>query len=198
MIKAIIFDIGGVLVENSNVPILQQIADQYNLDFASVQEVIFANSEQLALGGITEIEILNKLAQKFNLPETGSDIYNKVTGVYYPIDAVWEYVGQLKGRYHLAVLSNMGLDGIDTHEEQYGLAEHFEKVFYSASLGMKKPNPAFYQKLVDELGVVAGECVFVDDMQRNVDVATRLGMQGILYTDPSQLKTDLLAAGVVL
>jgi len=196
MVKAIIFDIGGVLVENSNVPVLQQLADKYQLEFTAVQEVIFFYSQQLALGEITETEILDEVAKKFGLPETGAELYKTVTDIYRPIEEVWEYVRQLTGKYQLAILSNMGLDGVATHEQEYQISKYFAPVFYSANWKMKKPNPEFYQKLVEEMGVEVKECIFIDDMPRNVDVAKGLGMQGIVYLNPEQLKTELVAAGV--
>ncbi len=65
----------------------------------------------------------------------------------------------------------------------------------SGQVGLRKPDPAIYQLAAGELGLTAGQCAFVDDLQPNVDAARELGMFAVLHTDlPSTLAA--LVAGV--
>jgi putative hydrolase of the HAD superfamily len=60
----------------------------------------------------------------------------------------------------------------------------------SAEVGLRKPDPAIYRLAGEQLGVPLSACVFVDDIQGNIDAARELGMRGVLHTD---LPTTLAA-----
>lgn len=58
----------------------------------------------------------------------------------------------------------------------------FDDVLLSGVVGLRKPDPAIYHLAADRLGVVAADCVFVDDLSGNVRVAQELGMVGVHHT----------------
>lgn len=61
----------------------------------------------------------------------------------------------------------------------------------SGFVKMVKPNADIYEHLLSEYGLDAGECVFVDDRQENVDAARALGMKGIVFKDYGQACSEL-------
>jgi putative hydrolase of the HAD superfamily len=65
----------------------------------------------------------------------------------------------------------------------------------SGDVGLRKPDPAIYRLVSDQLGLPLDQCAFVDDLQPNIDAARELGMYAVLHTD---LPTTLagLVAGV--
>jgi putative hydrolase of the HAD superfamily len=69
--------------------------------------------------------------------------------------------------------------------------EVFEVVVDSAFVGMRKPEPEIYALTLERLGLPAGECVFLDDLEINVEAARNAGMQGVVYRDTAQAITDL-------
>jgi putative hydrolase of the HAD superfamily len=64
--------------------------------------------------------------------------------------------------------------------------ELFEVVVDSAFVGTRKPEPEIYAITLERLGVPAEACVFVDDLQPNVDAAKTAGMQGIVHRDTAE------------
>jgi putative hydrolase of the HAD superfamily len=64
--------------------------------------------------------------------------------------------------------------------------ELFDVVVISGEVGMRKPEPEIYQFTVDQLGLAAEHCVFVDDLRPNVRAAAALGMTGVHHTDDSE------------
>ncbi|HEX4107369.1 MAG TPA: HAD family phosphatase [Solirubrobacteraceae bacterium] len=66
----------------------------------------------------------------------------------------------------------------------------------SSEVGMRKPDPAIYEKLLEMLAVPAGAVAFVDDFAENVTAAEALGLRGIFFEDPVQVRAALIAAGV--
>jgi putative hydrolase of the HAD superfamily len=63
--------------------------------------------------------------------------------------------------------------------------------FYSCRLGLTKPDPAIYQKVLTALGARPRDVTFVDDRPPNVAAAAALGMRALLFTDPATLAADL-------
>lgn len=62
--------------------------------------------------------------------------------------------------------------------------ERFDRVYYSCELGVAKPDAAFFERILDDLGLDAGEVGFVDDSPANVDAATRVGLRAVWH-DPA-------------
>jgi putative hydrolase of the HAD superfamily len=71
--------------------------------------------------------------------------------------------------------------------------ELFEVVVDSAFVGTRKPEPEIYAITLERLGLPAQACVFVDDLERNVEAARGAGMQGIVFRDTAQAMTELEA-----
>ena len=74
--------------------------------------------------------------------------------------------------------------------------EIFELVVDSGFVGMRKPDPAIYELTIERLGdgVAAGECLFVDDIEVNVDAARELGMSAVHFRDNDQAIPEIRAA----
>jgi len=196
MIKVVIFDIGGVLVENAYAPLLHNLADQNGLKLSEVQDFATPLFDQVMLGGMDEAELFDKISRHFNLAESGAELDARIGELFQPIEPVWDYVKQLQGRYRLAILSDLGSGWIRRHEAQFDIAKYFEQLFYSSRLKMRKPDPRFYQHLLKEMGAKASECAFIDDKPSNIKAASELGIHGIIYQNPAQLRQDLAQLGV--
>ena len=65
------------------------------------------------------------------------------------------------------------------------LAELFDAVVISAEVGMRKPEERIFRHAVGLLGLDPAQCVFIDDIEANVQAAEALGMTGVLHTDPA-------------
>ena len=66
----------------------------------------------------------------------------------------------------------------------------------SAEEKLIKPEPEIYQCLLDRYGLDRDECVFIDDIQKNIDGATAAGIRGILFENPAQVRRALVDLGV--
>jgi len=67
----------------------------------------------------------------------------------------------------------------------------FEVVVDSAFVGTRKPEPQIYAITLERLGVAAGACAFIDDLELNVEAARDAGMHGIVHRDTAQTLTEL-------
>jgi putative hydrolase of the HAD superfamily len=66
-----------------------------------------------------------------------------------------------------------------------------DPVVISGSVGLRKPDPAIFELLLERLGVPAERTVFVDDVKPNVAAATELGMHGVLHVDATTTRAAL-------
>lgn len=69
----------------------------------------------------------------------------------------------------------------------------FDTIVISGEVGLRKPEPEIYQLTAERLELEPSECVFVDDMQPNVDGARKLGMTAILHTSYDETRRELEA-----
>ena len=72
-----------------------------------------------------------------------------------------------------------------------GWAEMFDVVVISGEVGMRKPDPDIFEHTLDLLGLSAPQCVFVDDLERNVRAAAALGFVGVRHTSYASTAAEL-------
>ena len=193
MIKAIIFDIGEVLVGKVRKPLLDELIKKYKLneeDFKKFETAIF---EKVLLGQMKEEEYYLHLITKFNLPISVLELQKKAIALTKPIKETWKIVENLKGKYILAILSDMGEQSAKIREDKFKISKTFNYVIYSFSVGVRKPNPRIYQHLLKLIKIPANECLFIEDKQKNIDEAKRQGMKTILFKNAKQLKKELVS-----
>lgn len=87
---------------------------------------------------------------------------------------------------------------IEELRERFGLDARFDGVWASCHLGVRKPDPAFYERLLEKVGLPAEHCLFADDRQVNVDAAVALGMRAHLFVSAEDLRARLAAEGLPL
>lgn len=105
------------------------------------------------------------------------------------VPAMYDLIRTLRAKgLRTAVLSNSwGTDGYPRED----FAALFDAVVISAEVGMRKPEPRIFRHAARRVGLNPAECVFVDDIQANVDAAIACGMTGIWHTDPASTATTL-------
>ncbi|MFC6354859.1 HAD family hydrolase [Luethyella okanaganae] len=106
------------------------------------------------------------------------------------IDTTQIIDGLAAGGTRLALLSNAGRDFASFF--RFGsLGPLFEHVFVSGELGLVKPDAAIYEHVLDQLGIVATQMVFVDNRPANVRGAEALGITTHLFTSAGELRRFL-------
>ncbi len=108
------------------------------------------------------------------------------------------FFAQLSKSYRLALLSNTDPIHVAHLEANYSFFRHFAKParIYSCSVGASKPNPLIFREALRACKVKAGETVYIDDIAAYAEAARALGMVGIQFQNPEQLYRDLATIGV--
>lgn len=95
----------------------------------------------------------------------------------------------LKPNYKIGIISNSTGQGLRAFsEKELGL---FDGAVFSGRYGKAKPDPGIYKAALDDLGVEAGEAIYVDDNQHFCLAAEQVGMRSIWYQEFDQIKLDL-------
>jgi 2-haloacid dehalogenase len=109
-----------------------------------------------------------------------------------------EILRQLKqaGKYKLYALTNWSAETFPHALERFEFFKLFEGVVVSGEEKMRKPSPEFYKIIIDRYHLDPLTTIFIDDSLRNVTGAEALGITGIHFHNPSQLKEELQKLGI--
>lgn len=200
MIKGIIFDAGGVLVNEIEAPTLQRFAEILGRDFASVQETVAEIVPDVQVGKIDNAEFCNRLVDRLNasvapeaIKHVWQEVYEQRTRSNEDVLAL---VRKLRDAgYKLALLSNTIPEHAKFNRERNRFRD-FVVVVLSFEVGLRKPDPQVYTLVLEQLGLEPTECIFIDDKEEYVDGAKSIGLHAIHYQNLSQLQTQLRQLGV--
>ena len=106
----------------------------------------------------------------------------------------------LRKDFRLGLLSNTDPIHVAYMEETFDFFRYFPKSTrtYSCVVGSSKPSPLIFRDALKSLHAKAESSVFIDDIEAYVNAARSLGLRGIHYQSPAQLRSDLRALGVSL
>jgi putative hydrolase of the HAD superfamily len=206
MIEAVISDFGGVLTK----PLMEafdRVQDGMNLPVEAYGGA-FAHSLSrdgvhplfaLERGEITEVEFLARLERGFTAvldrPVTLDGFGARLMGALEPNQELFDYYRTLRDERSLrfALCTNNVREWEPRWRALLPIDELFETVVDSAFVGTRKPEPEIYAITLERLGVPAAACVFVDDLEANVEAAKAAGMQGIVHRVNIQTIAELNA-----
>lgn len=200
MIDTIVFDMGGVLIDFS-AQLFTERLQVSGEDRALLERHVLRTTDWVRLdrGTITEAEALVHACAGLprHLHAAADYIINHWNEPIVPIEGTAEVVRQLKARgYALYLLSNAGVRQHSYWNDIPG-SECFSGTVISADLHLLKPEAAIYQALFDKFDLTPANCIFVDDLPLNVEAAQNAGMQGIVFYDAQQLRSELQKRGVL-
>ena len=197
MIKAVIFDYGGVM--KSSHPLSMDIATIYNISVEEVEKVKKITTPFFSLlqrGLINEQEFWQKFSDAIKKPipqnykELLREIYEK-TLVLFP--EMIEFVKKLKDKgIKTAVLSNITKFQAEIIRKNNGYKE-FDVLVLSYEEKLEKPELNIYLSVIKKLGVEPEECVFIDDKEKNLAPAKSLGMKTVLAKNSGQIIKDVFS-----
>ncbi|HEK19332.1 HAD family hydrolase [Mucilaginibacter sp.] len=195
MINTIIFDLGGVLIDWNPQYLYRSLFDNEEemVHFLANIATPDWNEEQDA--GRTLEEGTEMLVKRFPGHEANIRAYygrwSEMLGGAF--DATVDVFKKLKesGKYKVYALTNWSAETFPVAIERYEFLSWFDGVVVSGTEKMRKPQPEFYQLLLDRYRVKPEEALFIDDNKRNILAAERLGIRSIHYQSPEQLASEL-------
>src|SRR5262249_5028751 len=96
-------------------------------------------------------------------------------------------------RYRTALLSNSGVGAREQEEARFHFSDLCEFIVYSHECGVAKPDRRIYEITLEQLEMRPDEVIFLDDSPRNVEAASALGIQAIVFHDNAQAIAEIEA-----
>lgn len=193
MIKAVIFDLGGVLIKWSDDTIWKCVADRYHLDFERIKtklDRLLRGPEGGAMPYTRMFEIFFK-SMKLDVPKDCKQIWEDSFRNGASLDEdVLRVIQKLKRNYKVATISNIE----SSHKKivrKRGWLRYFDDKIFSCDVKTIKPLGKIYKLMLKRLNAKPHEAVFVDNMKENVICAHKVGMKAILFKSAEQLENDL-------
>ena len=198
-IRAIFWDVGGVLLTNAWDRAQRAAAlEHFHLDeeeFHDRHEMVISSFER---GKITLEEYLDRTVFYRTRPFTRDAFRDFMFSLSQPFPEVIEFAQQLSdsGKYFMSTINNESRE-MNLHRiEKYGLRGIFRLFVSSCFVGLRKPESGIYRLAIETTQITPEECCFIDDRALNLECAAKLGMRTIQMQTLEQLGEELGKLGV--
>lgn len=193
-IRALFWDIGGVLLSNAwDRTERTEAMQHFNLDpdeFHSRHELLVSSFER---GKITIDEYLDRTIFYKDRPFTLQAFREYMFGLSKPIPENLAFARQLtsSGKYFMSTINNESRELNYYRMEKFELRKIFRMFFSSCFVGLRKPERDIYRLALETTQIAAEESCFIDDRELNLECAAKMGMHAIQMKSPEQLRADL-------
>ncbi|MCK8058866.1 MULTISPECIES: HAD family hydrolase [unclassified Fusibacter] len=204
MIKAVLFDLDGVLTVDStgSKSIIDYITKVTGVDVGTFTNAYRKHNYQLLYGHVTHTQIWGTICE-----EVGRQIDIQVlfdSFIHTPMDSdMLNLAMELKQKgYYIGLITDNKQDRVDYILSHHHLESLFDTVLISAALQSGKDKDLIFDEVIKKIPVQFEECVFIDNKDSNLIIPAKKGMSAIYYDDRlrdlSGLKSKLLALEVKL
>jgi epoxide hydrolase-like predicted phosphatase len=192
MIKAVLFDFGGVLTEGGKKGFIAQ----------TIAELLGLDPKQLDIGDLhymfrrgqgTEEEFFAELNRRYDSRVTKEAFLRRAHAFTVPSQEVYALAETVRTHgIKTGILSNVFAISAEKLRQE-GRYEGFDPVILSCEEGCAKPEEKLYRTAIARLGIQPEEILFIDDQDKCIPPAQKLGMHTILAVSPQQIVADTKA-----
>lgn len=192
-IKAVIWDIGGVIVRTQDWTPRQELAKRLGRTMREIEIMVWGDESDLRpqIGEISAQEKWEAVRQALHLSPQGLQDFRQefFAGDILDVDLL-AWIGTLRPRYRTGVITN-ALDDARDYILRNGIDKFFDTITISAEVGVTKPDARIYHLTLAAMGHAPGETVFVDDFEPNIAGAQIVGMHTVHFKNKTQTLRDL-------
>ncbi|HEY7329824.1 MAG TPA: HAD family phosphatase [Gemmataceae bacterium] len=199
-IKTIVFDFGNVLGFFSHRKAAEQLAQFSPLSADDILDRYLLDREledEFESGRMRLPEFRARVRQGCHVTCSDAELDWAIADMFTPNDDVCSLVPALKPRYRLVLLSNTNeLHALHFRRQFADTLAHFDSLVLSHEVGLRKPCPDIYAHCHSIAGSTPRQCLFIDDLQANVEAARACGWKGIVYHRGLDLCRELRQLGI--
>jgi epoxide hydrolase-like predicted phosphatase len=200
MIRALVFDLGGVIVPLDFRKGYAAMESLCPLEAAEIPRRIRATGlvPRYETGGIETEPFVAELCRALELNVGYEQFCELWSGIFVPGALIPdELFERVRGRYRLVALSNTNDLHFRQIRVQYPALRFFDAMVLSYEVGVAKPDRRIYDAAVVRAECSPGECLFIDDIEVNVEAARAAGMEAIRFESYPQLTAEFERRGIL-
>ncbi len=200
-ITTLFLDIGGVLLTNSwDQGERKRAAEKFNLDYEELNERHHLTFDTFEEGKLSLNEYLERVVFYEKRPFSVEDFTNYMYSLSVPYPDMIELMCGLKERYHLqiAAVSNEGRELTTYRVEKFGLRSFIDFFVSSCFIHIRKPDEDIFRIALDVSQVSPDQVVYIEDRAMFVEVAHKMGIEGIVHSMYESTRKALEEKGLVL
>jgi FMN phosphatase YigB (HAD superfamily) len=199
MIKAVIFDLGRVIVPFDFHRGYTRLGTLCGIAAAEIPLRLAATGlvPRFESGEIAPQDFVRQISEHLNFDIPYDDFCDIWSSIFLPETLIPEPMlrGIARG-YRLLLLSNTNAIHFEMIRENYPLLRHFHEFVLSYEVGAMKPSPLIYRRAIELAGCRPEECFFTDDISAYVDGAIAQGIDAVQFQSAAQIEAELRKRGV--
>ncbi|MBR1135922.1 MULTISPECIES: HAD family hydrolase [Bradyrhizobium] len=199
-VDALLFDLGRVVIDIDFVQVVSRWASHAGRapeDLAArfVRDEIYHGHER---GTVSDAAFFANLRRQLGIDITDDQFLEGWNAIFVgPMPGIGPLLVRAADRLPLYAFSNTNQPHIEHFSSRYAdLLGHFREIFLSSSIGLRKPDAAAYQHVVQAIGIRAERILFFDDLAENIEGARASGLQAVLVRSTEDIAAALQALGI--
>lgn len=198
MIKTIISDLGGVFLNRGIWKFWSYLEAKFEIESEKAKNSFLRYYKPYFSGEISEEDFWTKFLSDIELKEDWLGLRAMLLDFFEPNEGMPELYKELRedGK-KLVLLSDQTKEWWPFLNNKFEIESYFDSTIVSALVGVNKPNPKIYQIAIEASGFKPEECLFIDDLEHNLEPAEKIGMKTILFKDSAQLKKQFIDMGII-
>src|SRR3989338_1291425 len=196
MIKNIIFELNKVITtfdksSNSDEVYKKELGISRE-DFWKDRDKIL---EDYTLGKVSLNEYISSQLRKSSISLDKQEIAKKIHNQFLTlVDGIIPVIEKLSKSYNLILMAGEGKESLEIKLDKFKLRKYFSKIYATYAVKMDKTETKFYSLILSENNLKPDETIFIDDQQRYIDAAKKVGLKTIKFENIMQLKQELFRA----
>lgn len=202
MLKAVIFDMDGVIIDSE--PLHLEVC----IDLFKKLGLNFCEKEYSTFIGVSNTSMWTTLKEKYNLKQSLEELVEIQAKANLdcikgkdisPIAGVRELLSELKSNnIKIALASSSPVEGIELVLSKFNIREYFSDVVSGEGLKRGKPAPDIFLKAAELIGIEPENCAVVEDSNHGVSAAKAAGMKCLGFQNTNSGNQDISKADVIV
>jgi putative hydrolase of the HAD superfamily len=192
--ELIIFDLGRVLVDFDFRKVIRRLKHYTSLSEKAIRAYFYQTPlwDAFERGDLEAKEFFLRISKELKLQKLTFDKFGPLwNSIFTEKHDTVSILAKLRGRYRIALLSNVNIMHWDHIRQMHDFMEWFDHPIASYALGLRKPELDIYRATLHMAGVSPQKAVFIDDVESHILAARSLGIQAHQFIDARQLIQDL-------
>ncbi len=198
MIKAFVFDWGDVVAIMDTEGFAKTIAERHGITTDKFHSIELGHRIKNNSGVLTDLQYVKAINKDLGLKLKKKEFFKEfLEGFIKMNEELIEVIKKLKNNYNIIMLTNNN-EGFMKYVKTVEFSHLFDKIYNSYDHKMAKPDPKFFNKVLKDTKLKAGECIFVDDNENNIKSAKQLGFKTVHYKSFEDFVVRIASMGIKL